>query len=227
MFKKYFKFFLIALFIIAWFWSWWNRSDPHNWLLENEIVFFSLIFIFLFAWMLRLSNLSLALTTMFLILHVIGAHYNYGSVPFGIKIGNLLGTHTNSYDKFVHFCFGFLMFYPIRELFLRVSNLKGFWTYFFPFNIILSLSALYEIMEWLSTLGIDPHSAYLFIGGTDPFDAPKDMASATLGALATIIIVGIIQANKDKDFWGKIKRSIKRDKREIPSEDAFIHKPLT
>jgi len=31
------------------------------------------------------------------------------------------------YDRLVHFCFGFLVAYPVREVFIRISRAKGFW----------------------------------------------------------------------------------------------------
>ena len=38
----------------------------------------------------------------------------------------------NDYDRIVHFSYGLLLAYPIRELFLRVADVRGFWGYFFP-----------------------------------------------------------------------------------------------
>lgn len=140
----------------------------------------------------------------FLVLHVIGARYNYGFVSFGNTIGNFFGTMTNSYDRFVHFFFGALLVYPIRELFLKVAKTKAYWSYYFSFTILLSFSVIYEIMEWFSVLNLDAHTGSLFIGGTDPFDAPKDMLMSTIGAIIAILIIILVSKYRRK----KIKQQL-------------------
>lgn len=50
-----------------------------------------------------------------MILHMIGSHYTYSEVPFGVTLQRLLGADRNMYDRFVHFCFGFLIAYPMRK----------------------------------------------------------------------------------------------------------------
>ena len=193
-----YEIFIFIVFTLVWVWSWWQPANPQNWFLENKIVFFSLPLIFLILWRIPLSKLALSAIALFLVLHLIGAHYNYGSVPLGATLGNVFKMGGNLYDKFVHFFFGFLIVYPINELISRIFNLKSFWNYFISFNIILAWSALYEIIEWLSVFGIDPHLAYLFIGGNDPFDTTKDMAVAGLGALLALCLVALFKKVETK-----------------------------
>jgi putative membrane protein len=223
MLKKYYNYFLLAVFLIIWFWSSWHPTNPQNWFLENKLIFVSIPVILGILWYIKLSRLSLTLLVLFLTLHLIGAHYNYGSVPFGAWLGKVLGSDRNLYDRLVHFSFGFLVFYPVRELFLRVARVKTFWSFYLPFDVILSFSAIYEIMEWLTVWHLDPRIGYLFIGGNDPFDAPKDMAMAGIGALLMLIILVILQAKHTKHFWRKIKESFTRDSAQFPKEDSFLH----
>lgn len=228
MIKKYYKLFLFLILISFWIWSWWNPADLRNWFMENKIVFIAMPILFgLCFWYIRISKLSLTLISIFLILHMIGARYNYGFVPFGGILADFLGIEGNVYDKLVHFSFGFLAVYPIREFFIRAAGTKGFWNYFLPFDAILSLSGIYEIMEWITVRKIDPRAGYLFIGGSDPFDATKDIAMAGTGALLALLIVGILEKISLKGkFWDKIKKSFKRDNRDTPKEDDFIHKDI-
>lgn len=184
---------LIALFVIAWIWAAINPATPENWLQENLAVFLWVPAIIALGRYVKLSNTSYTLITIFLILHLIGAHYNYGSVPIGEWLGNLMGTERNQFDRLMHFLFGLMAVYPIREFFLKVSNLKGFWSYFFPVNIILSLSVVYEIFEWLSFINLPPEMGYLFVGGNDPWDAVKDMTLAGIGAILTTFILVFIR----------------------------------
>ncbi len=221
--KKYYIPSLFLLFLAVWVWSWWHPADPRNWFLENELVFLSVPIVLAILWYIRLSKLSITLVILFLMMHVVGSHYNYGSVPFGNTVGQIFGANANEYDKVVHFSFGFLIVYPIRELTLRVARIKYFWGYVIPFLIIMTFSALYEIREWFAVINLDPHAGYLFIGGNDPFDTQKDMFMAGLGALLAILIVGFIEERHNKNFWQNIKHSFYRDKRTFPKEDMFLH----
>lgn len=52
---------------------------------------------------------------------------------------------------------------------------------------VLAIGALYEIFEWLLTIGMNAEAADQYNGQQgDMFDAPKDMAMALLGSLAML-----------------------------------------
>ena len=67
---------------------------------------------------------------------------------FGVRINDLLGLERNHFDRLVHFSYGLLMAYPMREMFLRVADARGFWGYFLPLDLTLSTSAIFELFEW-------------------------------------------------------------------------------
>ncbi len=79
--------------------------------------------------LLPLSGVSYTCIMVFLALHMIGAHYTYAEVPYdaafksltGSSFNELIGWQRNNYDRVVHFSYGLLLAYPIRELFLRVG----------------------------------------------------------------------------------------------------------
>lgn len=60
-------------------------------------------------------------------LHVVGSHYTHAEVPFGYDLQRWFGARRNMYDRLVHFSFGLLMAYPMREMFLRVAKTRGVW----------------------------------------------------------------------------------------------------
>ena len=132
---------------------------------------------------------------MFPSLHLVGAHYTYSEVPYdewirGHRPDPLLGLgwQRNHYDRLVHFLYGLLFAYPTREVFLRVAAVRGFWGYYLPLDVTMATSTSYELIEWgaAELLGGDLGQAYLGSQG-DQWDAQKDMALATLGAvLATV-----------------------------------------
>src|SRR4029450_13108384 len=137
---------------------------------------------------LPLSSVSYTMILLFLCLHIIGAHYTYAEVPYdeafksltGTSFNELVGWERNNYDRVVHFSYGLLLAYPIRELFLRVANVRGFWGYFLPLDLTMSSSMLYELIEWAAAVyfGGDLGMAYLGTQG-DVWDAHKDMALAS------------------------------------------------
>ncbi len=178
--------------------------------MENIVIFIWIPIIILLGRYFKLSNISYTIITLFMMLHLFGAHYNYGSVPFGETIGEWMGGERNQFDRFMHLFFGLLIVYPIHELFVQISNLKGFWGYFFSINIIMSLSAVYEIFEWLGVANLPAKIGYLFIGGNDPWDAEKDMALAGVGAVVTVALLYCFQTKvfsridtKSKNFFPK------------------------
>ena len=169
--------------------------DRHDWLLENVLVF---VFVAAFALTYRtfpLSRISLTLIFIFLCLHEVGAHYTYAEVPynawtrkiFGQPLNSILGWERNHFDRFVHFMYGLLLAYPIREIFLRIANVRGFWGYFFPLDLTMSTSMTFELFEWAAAelFGGDLGVAYLGTQG-DVWDAHKDMLLASIGALIAI-----------------------------------------
>lgn len=212
-----YKFFLLVSFLAVWIWAAINPVYPHDWLLENYLVFIFVPVIFIAGRYFKLSNASYTLITIFMILHVIGSHYTYAEVPFGDLLQNWLGADRNMYDRLVHFSFGFLLAYPVREIFIRLSQARGFWAYYFPIDLVAAGSAIYEIIEWLAAKNLDPMAGLAFLGSQgDVWDAQKDMALATLGAILAMFIIFIINWIFNKNHWREIKESLKVKKGDQP-----------
>ena len=183
-----------------------NRQD---WILENVLLVLAAP-ICIAAYRRRLfSRLSHSLIFAFLCLHEIGAHYTYSLVPYddwwraisGHTFNEMFGWHRNHFDRLVHFLYGLLLAYPIREIFLRIVRVRGFWGYFLPLDLTMSTSLLYELLEWLAAvlLGGDLGQAYLGTQG-DIWDAHKDMALASLGALIAMLVTAAVNAKCQRDF---------------------------
>ena len=110
----------------------------------------------------------------------------------------------------MHFLYGLLIAYPIREMFLRIGNVRGFWGYFLPLDLTMSTSMIYELIEWGAAvaLGGDLGAAYLGTQG-DIWDAHKDMSLASLGALIAMTITALINRRMQRDFAGEWAESIR------------------
>jgi putative membrane protein len=157
------------------------RSD---WLLENLLVFAFVGLLVASFRRFQFSNLSYLLITLFLLLHSYGAHYTYSETAFGFWLRDTLQLSRNPYDRIVHFAFGLLLTFPLRELTQRVLHLHRIWSYVVPFLLLLSMSAGYESIEFWVARIVSPElgTAYLGTQG-DEWDAQRDMDRAMTGAL--------------------------------------------
>ena len=180
---------LILWLVLVWIVTAINPLYPEDWLLENLLVFiWSAILIATYR-LFPFSNLSYALFAVFLSLHMAGAHYTYAETPFGFWMQDWFGFTRNHYDRIVHFAFGLLLAYPMREILLRRSGISPAWSYFITLNLVLAFSAVYEIIESLAAVIINPElgAAYLGTQG-DEWDAQKDSGLAFLGAIIAMAI---------------------------------------
>ena len=224
---NWYKVFLSVIFLIFWIWAAINPVYPADWLIENYLVFIFVPLIVLAGIYFRLSNLSYTLITIFMILHVIGSHYTYAEVPFGYLLQSWFDSDRNMYDRLVHFCFGFLLAYPVREVFMRLAKVKGFWGYYLPLDLTLAFSATYELIEWFAASTVDPSAGVAFLGAQgDIWDAQKDMLMAGIGALITMIITGIINFVYKKDFWREMKDSFKIAKNDKPLGEVKLEEMI-
>lgn len=183
---------ITVLFMIVWIWAAINPVSRTDWFLENLPIFI-LLPVFLFSpRSFKLSDRSVALIALFLILHLVGTHYTYEQVPFGNTLELWLGSTRNMYDRLVHFAFGFLLVLPTREMFSNIIDLRSKWSFCFPVGAILAGAAVYEIFEWCVANFVSPHLKIAFIGSQgDLWDTQKDMAMALFGALAMTIIIAL------------------------------------
>lgn len=207
------KLYLLGLFLAflgVWIWAAIRPVFPDDWLLENYLVFLGVPLILILGRWLRLSLISYTLLTLFMILHVIGSHYTYAEVPFGTTLQHWFGAERNMYDRLVHFCFGFLVAYPVREVFIRISRARGFWNYYLPVELTLAFSAIYEIIEWIAAATAGPEAGLAFLGAQgDIWDAQKDMLMAGLGALLAMAVTFTVAMVVEPDTWAAVRESLK------------------
>src|SRR6478735_7253769 len=216
------KYLWILLLLYA---AWWvalaiKPLDRSDWLMENVLVVVGFGVLFGTYKAFPLSRVSYTCIFVFLVLHTLGAHYTYAKVPYQEWFPALAGGR-NMYDRLVHFSYGLLLAYPIREMFLRIGNVRGFWGYFLPLDLTMSTSMLYELIEWAAavTVGSDLGQAYLGTQG-DIWDAHKDMAMASLGALISMTVIYFINRQMQRDFANEWADSLRVKRRKPLGETA-------
>jgi putative membrane protein len=184
----------VTIFFTIWAGTLIGTTDLANWFMENALVFGFLIFLSFHYKKYQFSDLSYLLITIYLCLHVYGAKYTYAENPFGYWLKDTFHWQRNHYDRIVHFSFGFLLAYPMRELFIRFFKFPTWVGWALPIEITLSISGFYELIEWAVADVFFPAQGDAYLGTQgDIWDAQKDIFLATLGAILATTIVSILK----------------------------------
>jgi putative membrane protein len=205
---------------------WWviMAINPHHfsdWVLENVLVVAAVALLFFTRNSFPLSRVSYTCIFVFMMLHALGAHYTYAEVPYE-KWFPVFEGGRNHFDRLVHFAYGLLFAYPIREMFLRIGNMRGFWGYFLPLDLTMSSSMIFELLEWLAAelFGGGLGQAYVGAQG-DEWDAHKDMALAALGALIAMTATMLVNRRFRRDFNREWAESLRVKHKAPLGEDAL------
>lgn len=151
-----------------------------------------------------LSFSSFLLYILFLIIHVIAAHYLYSYVPYNdwsiqylhFDLNQAMGWSRNMFDRFVHFFYGLFLYPFFYRLFqVWLPNLKPSVLFILVIQFVMATSLVYEWIEWWLAIGLSPEEAENYNGQQgDVWDAHKDMFLATIGA----IITGLLSLKTNK-----------------------------
>lgn len=169
-----------------------------DWLLENVLALALVLALLLAHRRFRLSTLSLGMIFAFLCVHEVGAHYTYSRVPYdqwstlltGVSVNQIFGLERNHYDRLVHLSYGLLLVWPMREVLLRLTPLRGAWLALMTLNVVLATSAGYELIEWIGGAYLGDDTGQAFVGAqNDPWDSQKDMALALFGAGLSLLVL--------------------------------------
>lgn len=180
---------MVGWLLLYWLVMAFNPFDRFDWLLENLLVFIYGILLTVTYRRFAFSNLSYALFTLFMTLHLTGAHYTYAETPVGFWLMAWLDLSRNHFDRIAHFAYGLLCAYPFYELLRRLAHTSRGWSGFFTINLVLSFSGFYEVIEMAVAEIVSPElgAAYLGTQG-DSWDAQKDMGLALLGAIVAVSV---------------------------------------
>lgn len=141
------------------------------------------------------------LTIGFLLIHVLGAHYLYSYVPYNdwfkallnLDLNATFGWSRNMYDRLVHFGYGLLLYRIMVDVFAAWLPTVGRGRLaLLVIQFVMASSVFYECIEWWIAIGLSPEEAESYNGQQgDVWDAHKDMALATLGALVAWLITRV------------------------------------
>ena len=135
----------------------------------------------------RFSALAYILMAVLPYWHTVGGHYTFERVPFG-WFDRTFGFQRNMFDRVGHFSVGFYAFGILEYLLGRRAMSRPLACLFAIFAIgFVAMS--YELLEWwFAAYGGNAAAGANFLGSQgDVWDAQKDMALASLGALLAML----------------------------------------
>ncbi len=179
--------FVYAIYIVVWTIMAIDPKYPQDWLLENVLIFLFFPFILWMDHKHQYTLPSLILLLIFASLHSLGSHYTYAEMEHFNVITEFFGFERNHFDRFVHLLFGLLVFRILFEMIASYAvSIKS--ALLFTLTMIISISTLYEMLEWLAAVILHPELGMAFLGTQgDVWDAHKDTALAMTGALINIV----------------------------------------
>ncbi|MDH5711600.1 MAG: DUF2238 domain-containing protein [Gammaproteobacteria bacterium] len=185
---------LVIWLVLLWIITAINPLFPRDWLIENLLVFiYGILLVYTYP-RFQFSNFSYALFSIFLSLHLVGAHYTYAHTPFGFWLQTIFDFERNHYDRIVHFSFGLLIAYPFYEILIRLAKVARQWSYFLSVMVIMSFSACYEVIEAVVAMVVSPELGVAYLGTQgDEWDAQKDSFLAFVGAIITMLLAWAYQ----------------------------------
>jgi putative membrane protein len=188
---------LLLWYVIVSVWMAQEPVDPQFWRLASILPTLFVALLLATYRVYPLSPVSYMLITAFLTLHTVGVHYTYAEVPVGAWLQQALDLNRNHFDRIVHFCFGFLLVYPIEELFRMVAGVRGWVLAYLSVMTVLGLSGLWEIIESWVAGAVHPELGITYLGSQgDLWDAQKDMAAALYGALIVMSVLMVLRARQ-------------------------------
>jgi putative membrane protein len=181
-----------AFFFLCWVVTFVHTTDRANWFLENTLTVVVLLVLGLGHRKFQFSHLSYTFFFVYALLHIYGAEYTYAENPLGYWLKDTLHLARNHYDRIVHFSFGFLLAYPLRDYFRNHFGWPAWVCWTLPVEITLSFSAAYELLEWAVADLFFPAQGMAYLGTQgDVWDAQKDTGLAFGGALLIMLLTAL------------------------------------
>ncbi|MEP6664199.1 MAG: DUF2238 domain-containing protein [Verrucomicrobiota bacterium] len=177
--------FLVGLLILTGL----KTADRATWLLEVTPVLIVLPILWFTQKKFRLTPLLYTLFFLHAIILIVGGFYTYAKVPFGFWMQKVLSAERNPYDKIGHLFQGLVPFLAAREIFIRQRFVNGKWmTHFLSLCVAMTVSAIYELIEWATALALGEGAADFLGTQGDIWDTQSDMFMALIGGLTAFLI---------------------------------------
>lgn len=182
---------LLVAVVMVTAWSAIDVQDTYlTWFLESFPVFIALPILIATYRKFTLPTYLYCVIALHMVVLVVGGHYSYAEVPLGYWMEEWFGFTRNNYDKIGHFMQGVTPMLVSAELLNRTTPLKSKgWTGFLSVCVSMTVSAIYEIIEWVASLS-NPEDTEAFLGTQGyVWDTQTDMFLCLIGALTSLTIL--------------------------------------
>lgn len=179
--------------------------EIESYLLHQAGTVFMVLMLLLCLYKIGINFLNFNLYILFLLIHVVAAHYLYSYVPynqwieqiFGFNLNETMHWSRNMFDRFVHLAYGLLLYPVFYRLFqVWIPQQKPLTIFLLVIQFVMAGSLIYEWLEWFIAIRLSAEDAENYNGQQgDIWDAHKDMLLATIGAIITGSIM-LIQSDK-------------------------------
>lgn len=175
---------IIAIYITTFIILSIKPADRFEWWLESIAPLLTVLLLTVLYKKAKLTNSSYICIFILLILHTVGSHYTYSLCPIGIYIKDLLRLGRNGYDRLISFSVGLLFYFPVIEVLYNKLRYKYYQACGLACIIMLSISAINEMVQVYSSVALSKRQADIFLGFQgDMFDCQNDMAMVLLGSV--------------------------------------------
>lgn len=166
---------------------------PHErgtWLMEVAPILLAVPLLVWSWYRFPLTSLLYVLIALHAIILLVGGAWTYARVPLGFWVQDAFHLARNPYDRLGHFAQGLVPALIAREVFLRRRIVRpGAWTALLAVTVALSISLLYELVEWGAAVSLG-QGADAFLGTQgDPWDTQSDMGMALVGAVVAMVFL--------------------------------------
>ena len=163
--------------------------ERSTWWMEVAPIFIVVPILVLTSRRFPLTSMLYVLIACHAVILLVGGAYTYARVPLGFWVQDAFHLSRNPYDKLGHFAQGFVPALAAREIFIRQGIVrKGVWTSLLAIAIALSVSLIYELIEWGAAVAMG-QGADAFLGTQgDPWDTQSDMGTVFVGAVVAMVL---------------------------------------
>lgn len=174
--------------------SGWHPYERSTWWMEVAPILIAAPALVLTYRRFPLTSLLYVLIAVHAVILLVGGAYTYARVPAGFWVQELFDLSRNPYDKLGHFAQGFVPALIAREILGRQGIVRaGRWPAVLAVACALSVSLIYELVEWGAAVALG-QGAEAFLGTQgDPWDTQSDMGMAFLGAVAAVTLLSRVQ----------------------------------
>jgi len=179
---------LLCIFIPLFILSAIKPHDYFTWFMEVFPAIIALAILIPTHKKFPLTNLVYVCIFLQALILIRGGHYTYAEEPVFSWLRDTFTMKRNYFDRLGHFAQGFVPALITREILIRKSPLKkGGWLFFLTFCVCVTISALYELLEWQTAVWTGT-AADAFLGTQgDVWDTQWDITFCIFGALTALL----------------------------------------